>query len=279
MDRQHLYFKLSGRFHSPCNCIGDVVQFKIEEDIRANRANGADDLWAFGGTKLQADFEKRDLAAQFLYEIERLFFFRDIQRDDDLVSDSCHSQRSRGIPRRYLWLASRDVSNMLDMTDMQVFSPAKINPSLKILGRRDDGFHEIETLIAPITLCDEIEVHKSDSERIEFRCDDPSVPTADDNLVVRATKALFEETKLKSGVSIEVKKKIPHGAGLGGGSSDAASTLLALNQIFETKLTRDELVKLGSTIGSDIPLFIFESAAICKGRGDLVTPINLERPL
>ena len=162
---------------------------------------------------------------------------------------------------------------------MQVLSPAKINPSLKILGRRDDGFHEIETLIAPITLCDEIEVHKSDSERIEFRCDDPSVPTADDNLVVRATKALFEETKLKSGVSIELKKKIPHGAGLGGGSSDAASTLLALNQIFETKLTRDELVKLGSTIGSDIPLFIFESAAICKGRGDLVTPINLERPL
>ena len=162
---------------------------------------------------------------------------------------------------------------------MQVLSPAKINPSLKILGRRDDGFHEIETLIAPITLCDEIEVHKSDRERIEFRCDDPSVPTGDDNLVVRATKALFEETKLKNGVSIELKKKIPHGAGLGGGSSDAASTLLALNQIFETKLTRDELAKLGSTIGSDIPLFIFESAAICKGRGDLVTPINLERPL
>jgi len=88
------------------------VQFKIEEDIRANRANGADDLWAFGGIKLQADFEKRDLAAQLLYEIERLFFCRDIQRDDDLVSDSCHSQRSRGIPRRYLWRASRDVTQM-----------------------------------------------------------------------------------------------------------------------------------------------------------------------
>src|SRR5947208_8194673 len=120
---------------------------------------------------------------------------------------------------------------------MQVLSAAKINPSLKILGRRDDGFHEIETLIAPITLCDEIEVHKSDRERIEFRCDDPSVPTGDDNLVVRATKALFEETKLKNGVSIELKKKIPHGAGLGGGSSDAASTLLALNQI-DRKSTR-----------------------------------------
>src|SRR5438874_3021910 len=162
---------------------------------------------------------------------------------------------------------------------MQVLSPAKINPSLKILGRRDDGFHEIETLIAPITLCDEIEVHKSDSERIEFRCDDPSVPTADDNLVVRATKALFEETKLKSGVSIELKKKIPHGAGLGGGSSDAASTLLALNQIFETKLTRDELAKLGSTVGSDIPFFIFESTAICRGRGELVTPIQSREKL
>src|SRR5439155_21303293 len=162
----------------------------------------------------------------------------------------------------------------IEMQAMHVFPPAKINLSLKILGRRDDGFHEIETLIAPISLCDEMKIEKNEGG-IEFHCDDPSVPKGDDNLAIRAAKAFFAATKLKPAVLIELKKKIPHGAGLGGGSSDAASTLLALNQLFGMNLTRDELAKLGSTIGSDIPFFIFESAAMCKGCGELVTPVKL----
>ena len=156
---------------------------------------------------------------------------------------------------------------------MQVFAPAKINLSLKILGRRPDGFHDIETFIAPISLCDELKIDKNKAaEGVEFRCDDSSVPTGDENLVVRAAKAFFEAAKLKASVSIELKKKIPHGAGLGGGSSDAASTLLAMNKLFETNLPREALAELGETIGSDVPFFIFESAAMCRGRGELVTP-------
>jgi 4-diphosphocytidyl-2-C-methyl-D-erythritol kinase len=163
---------------------------------------------------------------------------------------------------------------------MQVLAPAKINLSLKIFGLRDDGFHEIETLIAPITLCDEIEIGRSDSSKeIEFHCDDPSVPTGDDNLVVRAVKAFFKRTKLKRCVSIKLKKKIPHGAGLGGGSSDAASILLALNELFETKLPREALAKMAEVIGSDVSFFIFQSAALCKGRGELVTPVKLKEKL
>jgi 4-diphosphocytidyl-2-C-methyl-D-erythritol kinase len=163
---------------------------------------------------------------------------------------------------------------------MQVLAPAKINLSLKILGLRDDGFHEIETMIAPITLCDEIEIGKSDnSKEIEFHCDDPSVPPGGDNLIVRAAKSFFAATKLEPAVSIELKKKIPHGAGLGGGSSDAASTLLALNQLFETKLPREALAEIAEVIGSDIPFFIFQSAALCKGRGELVTPVKLKEKL
>src|SRR5690348_10972858 len=112
---------------------------------------------------------------------------------------------------------------------MQVLAPAKINLSLKISGLRKDGFHEIETFIAPISLCDEVKIEKSHSgEGIQFECDDPSVPVGDDNLIVRAARSFFAATKLKPAVSIELKKKIPHAAGLGGGSSDAASTLLAL---------------------------------------------------
>jgi 4-diphosphocytidyl-2-C-methyl-D-erythritol kinase len=167
-----------------------------------------------------------------------------------------------------------------EMVAMQVFAPAKINLSLKILGRRDDGFHEIETLIAPISLCDELEIEKDDAkEGIEFRCDDPSVPQGDDNLAVRAAKAFLERAKLKSGGAIELKKKIPHGAGLGGGSSDAATTLLSLNELFTTKLPREALAKMGETVGSDVPFFIFQSAAICRGRGELVTPIQLPERL
>ena len=163
---------------------------------------------------------------------------------------------------------------------MQVFAPAKINLSLKVLGRRPDGFHDIETFIAPISLCDELKIDKNKAaEGVEFRCDDSSVPTGDENLVVRAAKAFFEAAKLKASVSIELNKKIPHGAGLGGGSSDAAATLVALNKLFETNLPREALAKLGETIGSDVPFFIFESAAICRGRGELVTPEKLKEKM
>jgi 4-diphosphocytidyl-2-C-methyl-D-erythritol kinase len=162
---------------------------------------------------------------------------------------------------------------------MQVLAPAKINLSLKILGRRRDGFHEIDTLMAPISLCDEIRIERSDKEGIEFHCDDASLPQGDDNLIVRAAKSFFAVTKLKPAVCVELQKKIPHGAGLGGGSSDAAFTLLALNELFETNLPREALSKMAEMIGSDIPFFIFQSAAVCKGRGELVTALKLRQSL
>src|SRR3954467_2961999 len=163
---------------------------------------------------------------------------------------------------------------------MQVIAPAKINLSLRVLGRRSDGFHEIETFIAPVSLCDEIKIdRRPGKQKIAFRCDDPSLPKCEDNIVVRAANIFFEETKLSSGVSIVLKKRIPHGAGLGGGSSDAASTLLALNELFETNLPREALAKMAEMIGSDVPFFIFQSAAVCKGRGELVSPTRLREQL
>jgi 4-diphosphocytidyl-2-C-methyl-D-erythritol kinase len=163
---------------------------------------------------------------------------------------------------------------------MQVIAPAKINLSLRVVGRRSDGFHEIETFIAPISLCDEINIEqRSGKQTIAFRCDDPSVPKGEDNIVVRAANLFFEEMNITSGISIALKKRIPHGAGLGGGSSDAASTLLALNELFETNLPREALAKMAETIGSDVPFFIFQSAAVCKGRGELVSPARLRQQL
>jgi 4-diphosphocytidyl-2-C-methyl-D-erythritol kinase len=161
---------------------------------------------------------------------------------------------------------------------MQILAPAKINLSLKILGRRNDDFHELDTLTAPISLYDEIRIDKARPRKgIKFRCDDPSVPQGDDNLAVRAAKAFLDTTKIKSAISIELRKKIPHGAGLGGGSSDAASVLLALNELFDANLSREALAEISGPIGSDVPFFIFRSAALCKGHGEMVTPVKLKR--
>ena len=163
---------------------------------------------------------------------------------------------------------------------MQILAPAKINLLLKILGRRSNGFHEIETFIAPISLCDEIRIDKHDRQNgIGFSCDDPSVPNGEENLVVRAAKAFFSVTNLEPAVSIDLKKRIPHGAGLGGGSSDAASTLLALNQLLETGLSPKAVAKMAEAVGSDVPFFVSESAAICRGRGELVMPVQLPNKL
>jgi 4-diphosphocytidyl-2-C-methyl-D-erythritol kinase len=154
---------------------------------------------------------------------------------------------------------------------MQLYAPAKVNLSFQIKGRREDGFHEIETLMAPISLSDRLTIERGQAtDDIKFSCDDSSLPIGEENLVVQAARLFQKATKIEEGVEIALEKKIPHGAGLGGGSSDAAATLLGLNQLFETRLDKKDLVELAAQIGSDVPFFIFGSTAICRGRGEIV---------
>lgn len=163
---------------------------------------------------------------------------------------------------------------------MQLLAPAKINLSFEVKGRRADGFHEIETMMVPIALADRLTIERGgDDGRVHFSCDDPSLPGGEDNLVVRAANLFRERTKVAGGITIALEKKIPHGAGLGGGSSDAASTLLALDELFETGLAQEELLELAAQLGSDVPFFVVRSAAVCRGRGELVTPIPLKANL
>ena len=159
---------------------------------------------------------------------------------------------------------------------MEILAPAKINLSFRIKGRRADGFHEIETLMAPISLADRLKIERAGEDgRIHFSCDDSSLPSGDDNLVVRAAKLFQERTKITTGIAVWLEKKIPHGAGLGGGSSDAASTLLGLNELFDARLPQNDLLKLAAELGSDVPFFIMRSAAICRGRGEIVEPVTV----
>src|SRR5476649_1884151 len=125
---------------------------------------------------------------------------------------------------------------------MQLYAPAKINLSFEIKGRREDGFHDIETLMAPISLADRLTIERGKpAGGIQFSCDDPSLPNGEQNLVVQAARLFQKTTKIGGGVEIALEKKIPHGAGLGGGSSDAATTLLGLNELFQTGFNQKDL--------------------------------------
>jgi 4-diphosphocytidyl-2-C-methyl-D-erythritol kinase len=162
------------------------------------------------------------------------------------------------------------------MQGMEELARAKVNLFLRVLRRREDGFHEIETLMAPVTLCDSLEIEPAN--KVEFRCDKPAL-AGEDNLVVRATRLFFSETNREPKVRLTLRKKIPHGAGLGGGSSDAAAALRGLNRFFDVGLSRERLSILAAQLGSDISFFLNETAAICRGRGEIVTPAALPEPL
>jgi 4-diphosphocytidyl-2-C-methyl-D-erythritol kinase len=156
------------------------------------------------------------------------------------------------------------------METITLAAPAKINLSLRILGKRPDGFHELETLMVPIGLSDEIEIVHAAGHEISLTCNDPEIPTDSANLCVRAVELFREETGIAHGISISLMKRIPHGAGLGGGSSDAAAVLKGLNTIFDEPLVAEELALLAASLGSDVPFFLHDGPAFCKGRGEIL---------
>jgi len=162
------------------------------------------------------------------------------------------------------------------MQGIEELAHAKVNLFLRVLRRREDGFHEIETFMAPITLCDSLELESANA--FELRCDEPGL-VGDDNLVVRAARLFFAETNRAPKVRLTLRKEIPHGAGLGGGSSDAAAALRGVNRFFEAGLSSEKLRTLGAQLGSDVSFFVNETAATCSGRGEIVKPAALREPL
>ena len=158
------------------------------------------------------------------------------------------------------------------MNSFTLKAPAKLNLSLRVLGKRDDGFHEIDTLMVKLPgLTDELEF--TDADDFSFNSDDPSVPGDDRNLVVKAARAFEAAAGIRCRCSISLKKIIPHGAGLGGGSSDAAMTLLGLNRLHNHPLGVETLHQLAAPLGSDIPFFLTTGACRCTGRGEKIEPV------
>jgi 4-diphosphocytidyl-2-C-methyl-D-erythritol kinase len=160
-----------------------------------------------------------------------------------------------------------------------VRAPAKVNLFLEVLAKRPDGYHEIATLMVAVSLYDTLEFKEDPSGAVRLRCDAPDLSTGPENLVVKAATLLRQRTGCARGADVRLTKRIPMAAGLAGGSTDCAAALAGLNRLWRLGLTRDELARLGGELGSDVPFFFHTPAAWCTGRGEVVAPVAMGRPL
>ncbi|MCE5303463.1 MAG: 4-(cytidine 5'-diphospho)-2-C-methyl-D-erythritol kinase [Planctomycetaceae bacterium] len=168
-------------------------------------------------------------------------------------------------------------------TAWTIQAPAKLNLFFEVLAKRSDGYHEIETLMCPIDLYDTLRLEEDPSGRVTLRCRrarGPSdcglrtVPVGPDNLVVRAVELVRLRTGVRRGAKVRLVKRIPAAAGLGGGSSDAAAALVAANEVWRLGRSPEELAQWAAELGSDVPFFLVNGPAVCRGRGEQVSPLG-----
>lgn len=161
------------------------------------------------------------------------------------------------------------------MRSLSTRAPAKINLLLHVGARRPDGFHEVESLVTQVDLCDRVTVSDCSGDRLRLACDDPAIPADATNLAWRAAELLRTRFSMTRGVDIRLEKRIPAGAGLGGGSSDAAATLRLLRDLWSIRAEDAQLAALAAELGSDVPLFLGSPLAVLRGRGERVEPLDL----
>jgi 4-diphosphocytidyl-2-C-methyl-D-erythritol kinase len=157
---------------------------------------------------------------------------------------------------------------------MRIKARAKINIVLDVAGKRADGYHELRTVFYETGLCDILDFSVSETPGIWIECTDGSIPAGKDNLVYKAAELLLKKYGIEKGIDVRIEKNIPHGAGLGGGSSDAAAALKAVNTLFKLGIPDKELEGFGARIGADVPFFISGGAAYAEGIGEKLTAIN-----
>jgi len=158
-----------------------------------------------------------------------------------------------------------------------VFAPAKINLILRILDRRPDGFHNLWSIMQTVALEDEVQITlRADRQNIQLTCDAMQLAADQSNLVYRAAAAVLARAQRSIGLDIELRKRIPMGAGLGGGSSDAAATIIGLNLLLQLKWSPTQMADVGHSLGSDVPFFLFAPSSFVAGRGETVRPVVVE---
>lgn len=162
---------------------------------------------------------------------------------------------------------------------MIIKSYAKINLSLKVVGLRSDGYHDLQMVMLPLDLFDAIEIEKMPFSPDSFvTCDDIELANLHENLCKKSLEAMRAKYKFKDNFTIRIHKEIPFAAGLGGGSSNAAAVMLAVNQLLHLKATNDDLIEVGKSVGADVPFFLLNKPALVEGIGEKVTPIQVKTP-
>jgi 4-diphosphocytidyl-2-C-methyl-D-erythritol kinase len=152
-------------------------------------------------------------------------------------------------------------------------SPCKVNLILNILGQRADGFHELETVMQPVNVCDEMTFERTGAG-LQLTCSHPELPTDTKNLVHRAATSFLAAAKISDGVKIHLQKNLPLAGGIGGGSANAAVTFTALNELFGSPLPLEKLHELAAALGSDVPFFLYDKPALATGRGEKVQTLE-----
>lgn len=162
------------------------------------------------------------------------------------------------------------------VNSLETKAPAKINLCLRILGKRSDGFHDIFSVMQAVDLFDEISFDRTENIGITIDCDDPGVPLGDDNLIARAYHLMKDRYSLTEGLRVELRKRIPTGSGLGGGSSDCATAIRAIDSLFTLSLHESEMSEIGALLGSDVPFFFSSGSAVAEGRGEIIHNIEIK---
>jgi 4-diphosphocytidyl-2-C-methyl-D-erythritol kinase len=169
------------------------------------------------------------------------------------------------------------INPQLSPSEITVFAPAKINVILRILGRRPDGFHNLWSIMQTVALEDDVQIRlRADRQDIQLRCDATQLAADQSNLVYRAATEVLARAQQSIGLDIELRKRIPMGAGLGGGSSDAAATIIGLNHLLRLEWSPTQMADVGQLLGSDVPFFLFAPSAFVAGRGETVRPVVVE---
>lgn len=163
----------------------------------------------------------------------------------------------------------------LESINRRIQAPAKINVMLKIVGRRSDGYHNLVSVMVPVDLYDYIHLHSTQKPGIQLTCRGLSLPSGEGNLVFSAAEAFYREAGITPRIRLTLDKVIPVAAGLGGGSSDAAVTLIALNDHHKKLLPQQRLTAIAAKLGADVPFFLYRKACIATGVGDILEPLDL----
>jgi 4-diphosphocytidyl-2-C-methyl-D-erythritol kinase len=171
-------------------------------------------------------------------------------------------------------VAINEIYGVCPVKNLQLKAPAKVNYRLDVLGKRADGYHDLRMIMQRVDLCDDIDISLSERPGIRVVCGRAGVPDGPGNIAWRAADALLKLSGREVGIDISITKKIPVAAGLGGGSSDAATVLMGVNELLDLGLTPERLMEIGVKLGADVPFFIFKKPALAEGIGDKLTALE-----